>query len=99
MINPDGQEKGLQKKVYFQRSIAAGVIVLNSIYAGVMTYYGESLDYPILFPLLHIFYFLRMLPSILLIAFRKDFRMELAALLLAMYIIILLAVFGTLQVI
>lgn len=73
--------------------------MVNSIYAGVMTYYGESLDYPILFPLLHIFYFLRMLPSLILITFSKDFRMELAALMLAMYIIILKIMLGTLRVI
>ena len=85
--------------MYFQRSAAAGVIIVNIIYAGVMTYYGESLDYPILFPVLHIFYFLRMLPSILLVAFRKDFHMELSALMPAIYMVILQTALGTLQVI
>lgn len=96
-MNTVATEKILQKKLYFFRCIAAVFILLNSIYAGVMTYHGEPLDYPILFPVLHIFYWLRMLPSIVIIALRKDFRMELSALLLAMYIMILLTVFGTLR--
>ena len=74
MTTSTDSEKSLQKKLYLRCAAAAALVLLNSIYAGVMTYCGESLEYPILFPLLHILYWLRMLPSILLIIFYKSFR-------------------------
>ncbi|MBE6366515.1 MAG: hypothetical protein E7052_01225 [Lentisphaerae bacterium] len=98
MTTSTDSEKSLQKKLYLRYSAAATLVLLNSIYAGVTTYCGESLEYPILFQLLHILYWLQMLPSVLLIIFYKNIRLELTAWALALYMINLLIYLGTLHV-
>ena len=83
-------EKSLQKTHYRRLSIAAAAITLNLIAAGYMAFYsqGETLDYPVLVPLLHIYFWLLMLPSLILLIFYRTFRVILAGWLLIGYILI-----------
>ena len=88
--SPD--EKSLQKTLYAKLSVRAAAITLNLIIAGYAAFWsqGETLDYPVVVPILHIYFWLLMLPALILLVLGRNFRFALACFMLAGYIIICL---------
>jgi hypothetical protein len=83
-------EKSLQKIRYGRLSIAAAAITLNLLMAGYVAFgrSGETLDYPFFVPFLQIYFWLLMLPSLMLVIFYRTFRLVLAGWMLIGYILI-----------
>ena len=83
-------EKSLQKIQYGRLSIAAAAITLNLLMAWYLAFWsrGETLDYPFFVPFLQIYFWLLMLPSLLLVIFYRTWRLLLAIWLLTGWILI-----------
>lgn len=86
--SPD--EKSLQKTVYAKLSVRAAAITLNLIIAGYAAFasQGETLDYPVVVPILHLYFWLLMLPALILLVFCRTYRFCSAGFILTGYLII-----------
>ena len=90
-------EKLLQKKIYHRLWFVVTLVVCNSLLAGYWAFWGdcELKSYNILTFLLDIFYWIIMLPSIVIICFNR-FRWYLGGLAVLLYMAALLIGLGTL---
>ena len=91
------KEKSLQKKIYHRLWFAVTLVAVNSLLAAYLVFWGDSelKNYNILVFLLDIFYWIIMLPSIIMICFNR-FRWYLGGLAVLLYIAAVWIGLGTL---
>lgn len=85
----DKRETSLKKKFYLQLAICAFFVLINAVLSGVIAYKnsGETADYPVLVPLLDIYYWLLMMPTLALVIGYAKFRWLLAAWVVILYVV------------
>lgn len=94
----DTNEKTLQKPFYRRLILLAGLVTVNSLLAGYLVFWRDSelLDYNIFTIFLDVWYWVLMLPGII-VALCSRFRWELLGLIVLLYIINVWAGYGTLN--